>query len=298
MKHQVRWAGLLVCLACLVALGVGAAPGVAMIGGTQDTANIYPNVGIVLVHYDWGWDFAATCTLVKNENGNVAVLTAGHVTDYLVSEGGPGLTNTRVAFAPLTDWDASAWPRQDLPFTSYQVVAQRTHPVYVESVATTPYLGDSKRFGIGPGREDVALMWLDEPVTGVSAAQIAGLGELDGLTLRDETFTAVGYGLNEFPLGSYMAMRNPQFSWTWSGRNYRDVTLVSVHEAFADRYLKTTVSTNFGDSGGPVFHGDVVVAVTSWGQSMRSVSPAYPYRLDTKSAQDFLTSGLASGPDN
>ena len=34
---------------------------------------MFPNVGIVLTHYDYGWDFVATCTLVRNDAGNVAV---------------------------------------------------------------------------------------------------------------------------------------------------------------------------------------------------------------------------------
>jgi len=102
MNAGARWI-VLACLACVLLLGVAASPAVAIVGGTRDADNTFANVGVVMAHYDYGWDLVGSCTLVKNEAGNVAVLTAGHVTAYLADEGGPGVQNTRVAFAPLTD---------------------------------------------------------------------------------------------------------------------------------------------------------------------------------------------------
>jgi hypothetical protein len=296
MNSRARWAVLL-GLAVVLVLGIAASPAVAIIGGQRDVDNTYSNVGVIVAHHDYGWDLVGSCTLVKNDAGNVAVLTAGHVTAYLAGVDGPGIANTRVSFAPLTDWDATAWPRQDLPFTSYQAVACRTHPEYVASLLATPLRGNSKMLGIGPGREDVGLLWLDSQVPGLTPATIAGIGALDGLTLRRETFTTVGYGYNEVPVGNFAAAaRNPNFVLTWSGRNYRDCHGVTNHEALADRYLKTTMCSNFGDSGGPVFHDGVIAALTSWGESLRAASPAYDYRLDTKSAYDFLAGFLTAGP--
>ena len=162
----------------------------------------------------------------------------------------------------------------------------------------TPYrggVGNSKPSAIGPGREDVALMWLDRQVLDadgnpVPPASIVGRHVLDGLDLKSETFTAVGYGFNDWLLGNVT-------SWTaggagsamWSGRNYAGASVVSEHGAFTDRYLMITSVVNSFDSGGAVFLGDTstIVAIPVF-SSNRAASPGYCYRLDTDSAQDFL----------
>ncbi len=173
------------------------------------------------------------------------------------------------------------------------------HPAYLAAIATTPYIGDSKRFGIGPGREDAALLWLDVdgPMSDMQTAQVVGQDGLAGIDRKDQTFTVVGYGTNGFVAGNGWSFRNPNTVSIWSGRNYKDATLVSVHDAFGDRYLKLTSTTGFGDSGGPTFLGDTLVALTIWGESSKCTSPSYQYRLDTPSAQDFLQTYLGHSLD-
>jgi hypothetical protein len=46
--------------------------------------------------------------------------------------------------------------------------------------------------------------------------------------------------------------------------------------------------TSAGDSGGSVFLGDTVVALSIWVGGMCGNGPAYEYRLDTALAHDFL----------
>ena len=72
-------------------------------------------------------------------------------------------------------------------------------------------------------------------------------------------------------------------------RNYKDVTVINEHEAFADRSVKITASTCFGDSGGPLFHGEIQVAINTWTSSARCVGPSYSYGLDSPTAQAFLS---------
>ena len=75
----------------------------------------------------------------------------------------------------------------------------------------------------------------------------------------------------------------------FDGRCYKDVHAINNSEAYAERYLKTTTGTSFGDSGGPLFFGQTLVGETVWGESMRCTSPAYEYRLDCPEARSSST---------
>src|ERR687897_1303053 len=92
---------------------------------------------------------------------------------------------------------------------------------------------------------------------------------------------------------SSAASFSPAQVWLDSGnRNYKDVTVITEDEAFADRFVKITASTCFGDSGGPLFHGDTVVAINTWTFSYRCDGPNFAYRLDSEIAQEFLSTYL------
>jgi hypothetical protein len=131
------------------------------------------------------------------------------------------------------------------------------------------------------------LVWLTGPVIGIDPATLPdSVGYLDTLTLTSETFTVVGYGLQGFVTGNIISAAGVAFD---SGnRNYKDVTVTTKHEAFADRFVKITASTCFGDSGGPLFLGETQVGINTWTSSARCVGPSYAYRLDSPTAQAFL----------
>ena len=294
----------LLALALLLALCLLATAGAALavVGGQQDsgTPARYPNVGMNLEYGGWVpgfWGFAGSCTLVRNDPGEVIVMTAAHAVwgssaEYLAA-------NEVVTFDPCTSYDWNLILPDGLPgdLETYAITDVKMHPGFD---VDTPYrgalgLGASKPSVIGPGREDVALMWLDRQVLDadgntVKAASIVGRHGLDALDLKSETFTAVGYGFNDW-------LRGNVASWTaggagaamWSGRNYAGTSVVSEHGAFTDRYLKITSVVNSFDSGGAVFLRDTgtIVAIPVF-SSNRAASPAYCYRLDTDSAQEFL----------
>jgi S1-C subfamily serine protease len=75
-------------------------------------------------------------------------------------------------------------------------------------------------------------------------------------------------------------------------RSYRDVSVITEHDAFPDRFLKITAGVCFGDSGGPLFHEGTVVALNSWTFSMRCAGPNLEYRVDSTAAQTFLEAYL------
>lgn len=305
MKRKIVLA-MVLCLALVSLAALAAAPVGAVIGGQQDTGNKYSNVGMNLEfgYFDPGlWGFAGSCTLVKNDPGpgNVVVMTAAHN----VWDESPAYVaeNWLVTFDPLTDDDYDDWfvtIPDGLPagLETYKIEAVMMHPGF--DVTTMPYtgVGGSKPNVIGPGREDVALMWLDRRVvvpgtkTPVTAAPIVGLGGLEGLDDKGETFTVVGYGFSDVLAGSAASfMAGGGGVMTWNGRNYGDASVASEHDAFGDRFLKLTSSASSFDSGGAVLHGGAIAGLPALG-SNRYASPVYVYRLDTASAQGFLNCWL------
>jgi hypothetical protein len=284
MKRKSVWVALL-CLAVLVSLAVTAAPAGAVIGGQQDTANKYSNVGMLVVWDGEGyWTPDGSCTVVKNDAAGAVVMTAAHCVAWVAAPGSLGIENMRVVFDPLLDDELGVLPQDNLA-SVYKVKAFAMHPDYFDALFTTPYLGNAKMFGIGPGREDVALLWLEKRVRGAAPAPIVGEGYLNALDLKNTRFTVVGYGLNGFVTGSVVSAESQVL---WSGRNFRDdVRVLTDQDAFGDRYVKLEECVLPHDSGGPVFLNGKIAALNVWLGGMRD-GPAYEYRLDTASAQVFL----------
>jgi Trypsin len=249
------------------------APAGAVIGGTSDTANKYANVGVLQLNVDSDWFDFCSGTLVRAD----VVLTAAHCTDFLVEEGPDG-------FGP-DDLRISFDPEGDAPY--YTVDSIVVHPDWFTAPAC---IGNSKYRCLAPPAEDIALVFLDDSVAGVTPAPIADLGYLDELNLKSETFTVVGYGTDKFITGS---AASPKAITVFDGvRSYRDVTAIAAQDAFPDRFLKITAGVCFGDSGGPLFHGDTVVAINTWTFSYRCAGPNLEYRVDSAVAQAFLEAHL------
>jgi hypothetical protein len=267
----IRSSARLVAAAAIITVLV-AAPAGAVIGGTSDTSNQYPSVGALQLHIGSDWFDFCSGTLIRAD----VVLTAAHCTDFLVEEGpdGFGPDDVRVAFAPAGDG----------------LFATVDHIVVHEDWFTAgSCFGNSKHACLSPGHEDIALMFLDDPV-GITPAPIAGAGYLDELDLKSETFTVVGYGTDEFITGS---AASPKAITIFDGvRSYRDVSALPATDAFPDRFLKITKGVCFGDSGGPLFHDGTIVALNTWTFSWRCDGPNLEYRVDSEIAQDFLEENL------
>jgi Trypsin len=262
----------------VLGLGVGllllfTAPAGAVVGGQEDTTNVYENVGVWQIEVaDGEWAGFCTGTLVAED----VVLTAAHCMDFFGGEGGVPLEDLRITFDPTPGPDS----------TYYYVSSIVVHPDWL----TRPQLrGNSKRLGLAPPAEDIALVWLDTSPTlveGIEPAPITDAGGLGELDLTAETFTVVGYGLQGFVKGSLMS--HAPVVLDTGNRNYLDVSVITEHEAFADRFVKITASTCFGDSGGPLFLGETILAINTWTSSMRCSAPSFSYRLDAPAAQAFL----------
>ena len=263
----------LVAAAAAFAIMLLAAPAGAVIGGTSDTTNRYANVGVLQLQVEGDWFDFCSGTLVRGD----VVLTAAHCTDFLVEEGPDG-------FGP-DDLRISFDPEGDAPY--YTVDHIVVHPDWFTA---GPCFGNSKHACLAPPAEDIALVFLDVSVAGVTPAPIADAGYLNDLDLTNETFTVVGYGTDAFITGS---AASPKAITIFDGiRSYRDVSAIPAMDAFPDRFLKITKGVCFGDSGGPLFHGDTVVAINTWTFSWRCDGPNLEYRTDSPTAQAFLDLNL------
>ena len=278
MQAMRRGITLLVAAATMFVLPLTASPAGAVIDGTDDTANRFQNVGALQLRLDgdeW-FDFCSGTLVAEN-----ILLTAAHCTDFFTAAVGDpegfGVDDLRVSFDPDPDETS----------TYYLVDHLVVHPAWFNA---GPCLGNSKMLCLAPPAEDIALVWLTESVAGVDPAPVADAGYLDGLDLMAETFTVVGYGVDEFITGNIIA---PNALIVVDGiRSYRDVSVITTHDAFPDRFIKYTQGTCFGDSGGPLFHDGTVVGINTWTFSPRCSGPNFAYRTDSAVAQEFLDTYL------
>jgi len=139
--------------------------------------------------------------------------------------------------------------------------------------------------GIRNNEHDIAVVVLDES-PGIAPAQLPAAGSLGKLS-KDQTFTSVGYG-------AYEVTNSP------GGHQYLydDVRMVATGTLNSTNPAWLRISQNpstgnggtcYGDSGGANFLGssDVLAAITNSGDAVcRSTN--VDYRLDTRSARDFL----------
>jgi secreted trypsin-like serine protease len=236
-------------LAALAALAL-AAPAGAITNGVADGEG-HPAVGGLVApeaYSDGTWIYCSG-TLVSPR----VFLTAAHC-----DEGGDG--RVRVTFS-----------------TAYKAA----DPAYDGTFHADPEYNQKQN-----DPHDIAVVVLDEPVDGITPAELPAAGSLSDLP-SDQRFTSVGYG-------AYEVTNQP------GGHRYLydDVRMVATGtlNAVNPAWLRISMNpatgnggTCYGDSGGPNFLGDssVVAATTITGDAIcRSTNVAY--RLDTPSARSFL----------
>ena len=252
-------------------------PAGAILDGTDDTANQFESVGMLQAQVDADeWVAFCSSTLVAPD----VVLTAAHCTDFFTAPvGGDGLgpDDLRVSFDVAPDEDSTYYVADHIV----------VNPAWLTA---GPCLGNSKHLCLASPAEDIALVFLQDAVSGVTPSPIAGPGYLDALDVTSETFTVVGYGTDDFVIGS--AFSPNQITIFDGVRSYREVTAITTHDAFPDRFLKITAGVCFGDSGGPLFHEGTIVALNTWTFSARCSGPNLEYRTDSAIAQAFLDANL------
>jgi secreted trypsin-like serine protease len=244
-------------------------PAGAIVYGEFD-GNRHPNVGAIVA--DWrdpgsgNLDLFCSGTLIDPK----VFLTAAHCTASLDARG-IAPDDIFVTFDPVFDENTTLLPGvYDLNPAFAQGGANDTH--------------------------DIAVIILDDPVEGITPAELPTAGLLDEMKasgeLRDTRFTAVGYGtIRETNRGGFDAILDN------TERRFADQQFLSLTKAWMT--LSMNVSTGdggtcYGDSGGPHFLGagenetDVVASITVTGDAVCKASDK-TYRMDTASARDYLS---------
>jgi len=224
----------------------------------------HPNVGAIMVPARSGVGFAEVCsgTLVSP----TVFLTASHCTAFLEADPRPD-------YVTFDETDVEPFPSGLIEATPM------TNPAYR-----------------GGSRDDVSVMVLDTPVSGIPFASLPKqVGYLETLGLNQSTkLTVVGYGTSEQVI--VKGENGPQFPFE-GDRGYGIGTFNALTPQWLVMSQNAALGNSgacYGDSGGPTFlgaapnDGDVVLAVTTTGD-IPCYSTNVASRTDTPSARAFLS---------
>lgn len=256
----------------ILLLALSVTPAGAITNGVPDVLSPHANVGFIAIKFWGSEELFLWCSgaLIAPE----LFLTASHCTLDLDAWLAAGYIE-----AIYVSFDPAHRPTIDQLDLAFQVDRIVTNPRY-----TLRHRSDDG---------DIALLILKQRVTDsapwIRPARLPAAGLLDDLRaqagLRDQRFTAVGYGATTVVPGRAFSL----------GAGVRQVAS-SEYRALAPGYLHLSQNpsvgdggTCYGDSGGPNFLGDtdVIAAVTVTGDSVCRATNV-DYRLDTDSARQFL----------
>jgi len=240
----------------MVGLVTAATPAAAVTGGEPD-ANRHPNVGLILFYQPDG-RFRCSATLISP----TVLITAAHCTTGTL--GSTLVTfDSVIAEQPPSPFPAAADPSagytpEEIAAAGYLSGTAYTHPEYSDFTDLANW-------------NDVGVIVLDEPVTGITPATLAPTGYLDQYAqpvLNSTVFELVGYGTEV-----RKPETGPQKPQPMSYPLIRRYT-TSPGQKLTPQILQLNGNPNdtrggggtcFGDSGGPVFLNGYLVAVTSYG---------------------------------
>ena len=250
----------------MVTLGLLAGPMAAhaIKNGDMD-GDGHPYVGLMIAKVDGVPLWRCSGTLISP----TLFLTAGHCTD--------GATSVEVWFDPDMQTDSAA---KGYPFTGEASGTPYTHPQY-----------NPNAFAL----YDLGIVVLNQSVVMSEYGVLPSLNQLDSLKtrrgLKDVSFTAVGYGLQQsFPDAASFLENNVRV------RMVATPKLLQINGGivgFGSLLLSNSAATGgtcFGDSGGPNFIDgtNVIAGVTSFGLNGTCSGTGGVYRVDRKDDLDWL----------
>lgn len=256
-----------------------AQPAAAITGGEPD-GNRHPNVGLILFYTAEG-RFRCSATLVTP----TVLATAAHCTDGTLGK-------TLVTFdSVIAEQPPSPFPVAADPSAGYTAAELAAAGYLAGTALTHPEYSD---FTDLDNWNDFGVVVLDQPVTGIAPATVAPIGYLDGFAqpaLNKTIFEVVGYGTEvrkpeagpqkPQPM-SYPLIRR----YTTSPGQKLTPQIVQLNGTVND--TRGGGGTCFGDSGGPVFLGGYLVAVTSYGYTENCRYLGGYQRVDIPVIQDWF----------
>ena len=281
-----RTAAGLAGILALASVTLGLAPAHATTGGEPD-GDQHPDVGLILYYAEDG-RYRCSATLVSP----TVIVTAAHCTegtlgstlvtfDSVIAEQAP--TPVPVAADPAVGYTPA-----EITAAGYLSGTAYTHPAY-------------SGFTDLDNWNDVGVIVLDAPVDsfGDGYAGIAAVGTLDAIkksNLSKTLFTAVGYG-TEVRKPDNGPQKPQPMTYPLLRRNVdmpgQKLTPQILQTNGNPNDVHGTGGTCFGDSGGPVYLGGEIVAVTSYGYTDNCRYLGGYQRLDIPSVADWLaTFGL------
>jgi secreted trypsin-like serine protease len=240
--------------------------------GEQDGEN-HPHIGLLVFDVDGVPAWRCSGTLLSP----TVMLTAGHCTF--------GTSGGRVWF----DTDVGAGrPGNGYPFaggTGIEFAEIHTHPDYVDAAF---YL------------HDAGVVILSEPVDLDTYGVLADVGLLDQLAVKrgkqDQSFKVVGYGLQSVVPSLQADLVRFRGAVQLVDVKGTAGIPAGTSASFTNNPGKGNGSGGscFGDSGGPIFHGDsnVIAAVNSYVLNLNCVGIGGGYRVDTVDDQAFINQFL------
>jgi hypothetical protein len=243
-----------------------AAPAGAITFGQLD-GNRHPYVGALVA--DWNADVAGQDLLCSGTLVSPTVfLTASHCTAFL-PDVGVDPDEVFVTFDP----EPSSPDGAVLPTARLLPGTYHTHPEF-----GTGGMSDS---------HDIGVVVLDAPYTGAAPARLPTLNFLDTIRLKNQRFTAVGYGTFRDD-----KRRGPHALGFDGKRRFVTQGFRSLTKSWLNLSMNPSTGsggTCFGDSGGPHLLGDtnLVVSITVTGDTWCRATDV-TYRTDTASARAFL----------
>jgi hypothetical protein len=272
-----RFAAILVSV--LVVSTLWAVPANAITGGEPD-GNRHPNVGLILF-YDADGRFRCSATLISP----TVLITAAHCTDGTL---GKTLVTFDSVIAeqppspfPVAADPAAGFTQAEIQAAGYLSGTADTHPDYSDFTDTANW-------------NDVGVIVLDKPVTGITPAALPSRNYLDAYgqpKLNKTIFDVVGYGTEVRKPESGPQKPQPMSyplirRYTTSPGQKLTPQILQLNGNFND--TRGGGGTCFGDSGGPVFLNGFLVAVTSYGYTDNCRYLGGYQRVDIPVVQDWV----------